>query len=101
MASKSPAPADAPEAIEEQAVEPDAIDVAEQPEAEAPAVAPEAAGGEPVDIAEVNARPIPMRHSDGNGACDLYKQDGDGNILVPAVDAARMIEHGFVVVHVD
>lgn len=49
------------------------------------------------EIPDINARPIPMRHPDGDGACDLYEQDKDGNILVPANEAHLMAEHGFVV----
>ena len=40
---------------------------------------------------------IPMRHPDG-GTCDAYKADASGNVLVPADEAAVMLDHGFVVV---
>ena len=51
-------------------------------------------------LAEQNATLIPMKHPDG-GACDMYKTDKAGNILVPASEAASMQEHGFVVAVAD
>jgi hypothetical protein len=50
------------------------------------------------EIAEINARPIPMQHVDGNGACDRYETNDAGHIMVPAAEAHLMLEHGFVVV---
>lgn len=41
---------------------------------------------------------ITMAHPD-NGACDLYKTNKAGNLLVPASEAATMFDHGFVVVN--
>lgn len=47
-------------------------------------------------LAVINGTLIPMTHPDG-GTCDLYKSDASGCILVPAIEAAAMLEHGFVV----
>lgn len=48
---------------------------------------------EPLDLA---LSIVPMSHPDG-GTCDRYDTDEAGNILVPALEAASMFEHGFVV----
>lgn len=47
---------------------------------------------EPVDLAQVL---IPMAHPDG-GTADAYETDEAGNILVPAIEAGVMMEHGFL-----
>jgi hypothetical protein len=53
------------------------------------------------DATEINAdlaaTLIPMSHPNG-GTCDRYESDADGNILVPASEAAAMFAFGFAVV---
>lgn len=92
----SEAPA-APEAVKDA---PEAAPAApdEAPAADVAAEAPEAAPTGEVDpaIADLNAGLIAMYHPDG-GSCDLYGKGADGDILVPASEAASMIEHGFIV----
>ena len=83
-------PTAAPEAPESAAVAPEAPELDEEDETVA-AVARDAA------LAEINSGLIPMTHPDG-GTCDRYGTDADGNILVPANEAAGMFDHGFTVV---
>jgi hypothetical protein len=42
----------------------------------------------------LNSTLIPMTHPDG-GTCDRYEKNADGDILVPAIEAAAMFDHGF------
>jgi hypothetical protein len=88
----------------EAAAEPAAEDPAADPAPESTTLADENAADEPavegvdeVDpaLTELNSGLIAMAHPDG-GTCDAYETDADGNLLVPASDAASMIEHGFV-----
>ena len=84
--AKAPESTDAPidEVVEQESAPEAEVEVADEPQVD--------------EIAELNAKLIPMRHPDGDGACDRYEQDKAGNILVPASEAALMAEHGFVVV---
>lgn len=53
---------------------------------------------EGVDIAQINAETfVQMIHPDG-GTCDLYETNAQGHLLVPVLEIADMVSHGFAVV---
>lgn len=77
----------AAEAADDEATPQDPAEPSEQPGEPEPHEQPA------IDLADAV---IPMTHPDG-GTCDRYEHDENGNILVPAIDAADMLGHGFVV----
>jgi hypothetical protein len=75
---------------------------AAEPTAEAPAPGAPAAEAQP-DNAEADepeaidwgAEILALEPPEGGGACDLYPTNKAGHSLVPAGEAAALLEHGF------
>jgi hypothetical protein len=106
MATKSPVAAEStPVADSSQAAATEAVDaggaappvIVDADVDELDAAEPAPVAEEPAEIVDPAAYMIPMVHPD-NGTCDLYETNEAGHLLVPALEAAAMIDHGFVVV---